>query len=416
MCWSTHHLVFLVITLFHPNVYSLPSLSTNMSVATGRVIIIETLNFTKIEDHLQLWAKEMSHTTSQTDHLIAAKTMRELRTLKSTLLNVDLTPTDGSLHRKKRNVIGDFLNYVGGVATEDQLKNQLKIDHEIREKIKNTLTKQIAFEQTLTNLYQNISQEEITIHQKMERLTLKMKRESLQRARIGTLMQIANTDRENMEDCLEAIWKGEVSPRHAARLALQAGLDHTPHLRLERYSSCPMGLTLNYSSILYDRVEMLTEMTGNGLQVWHNDLSYLLHRGHPVSSPITERDVLYFPSASCSECALVVHIDRDLYKVTRSGSLVCNGLPLNQTEGDRLTLPKDRICWNQKIKIDSNRILSKQYHLDLSASNLELDALLARRALSSPQSYLTFCNNERQLLMSNYNRSFKKLSKTSTPS
>jgi hypothetical protein len=46
------------------------------------------------------------------------------------------------------------------------------------------------------------------------------------------------------------------------------------------------------------------------------------------------------------------------------------------------------MCWNQRIKIDSNRIFSKQYHLDLSASNLELDALLARRALSSPQAYL----------------------------
>ena len=159
----THYLALMLVIPPVASVNSLSSSSFNMSVATGRVTIIEALNFTKIEEHLHLWSKEMSHTTSQADHLIAAKTMRELQTLKSTLLNVDLTPMDGNSHRVKRNVIGDFLNYVGGVVTEDQLKSQLKIDHEIREKITNTLTKQIAFEQTLTNLYQNISQEEITI-------------------------------------------------------------------------------------------------------------------------------------------------------------------------------------------------------------------------------------------------------------
>ena len=220
---------------------------TLMNILKGRVNIEETLNFTQIENHLQLWISELGNSADKTDRLVAASAMREYILLKDTLLaalpqdapaliqkNQLIPPMPPSLHnqliRNKRNIIGDFLNYVGGVATEDQLKKQLIIDKEIRDKITSTLTRQLSFEHTIAAAYSNLTQEEDLLHRKVNEAIVQNKRDRAHASKLRGLLHIATQDIENMEDCLSAIWQQQASPRQAARLSMKAGLKTTPPL------------------------------------------------------------------------------------------------------------------------------------------------------------------------------------------
>jgi hypothetical protein len=53
---------------------------------------------------------------------------------------------------------------ITSLATEDQLQQQLKINKAIRDKVANTLAKQVSFEQTLASIYGNLTKEEETLH------------------------------------------------------------------------------------------------------------------------------------------------------------------------------------------------------------------------------------------------------------
>jgi hypothetical protein len=65
-----------------------------------------------------------------------------------------------SLQRTKRNVFGDIVHQLFGVATDKQLQQQLRGDEEMRGKVADTLTRQLYFEKELTIAIGNITEEE----------------------------------------------------------------------------------------------------------------------------------------------------------------------------------------------------------------------------------------------------------------
>ncbi len=278
---------------------SLALSASSVRVAHGVIYIQEFVNISKMEQHLSLWAQEMGHSADRTDRLIAARTMREFLTLKSSLLLHHAVPLTvdtvdekqvNAVRRTKRNIIGDFLHYVGGVATEDQLKQQLRIDNEIRDKITNALTRQLSFEKTITGVYANLTAEEDTLHRKIDTLHLQMKRDRALQGKIMALLQVALTDIQDLEDTLEVLWTGLPNFRHSARLAAQAALSFTPHLTLVNFTHQTSGIRILYQAYLYKEIDARTTDCNTYLVVATDEHSYALHPGHLPSLPITDRD------------------------------------------------------------------------------------------------------------------------------
>jgi len=264
----------------------------------------------------------------------------------------------------------------------------LRIDGEIRDKIASTLTKQVAFEKTVTDLYMNLTQEEDEINKRMDSLSRQFQQERQLRSKLAALLQVATSDIEDVEDCLQCIWYGEVTPRHAARLASMAALDHTPHFWLDIYVSVPHGLQLMYTSTIYSNanVTVRPEQEYNIVQDGINE--FLLHLGHPTTAPITEKDVVFLSSHECQQCALFVHLENDLYRCVKAGQLTCDDKSANYTTDERLQTANRRVCWNQQIKIDEQRLTLKEIILDLSSDKLDLDSLLLKRELEGMRATL----------------------------
>jgi hypothetical protein len=61
------------------------------------------------------------------------------------------------VHRFKRNILGDVLHALTGVATKEELAKQRQLDEEIRNKVTSTLTRQMSYEKTVTDIIGNIT-------------------------------------------------------------------------------------------------------------------------------------------------------------------------------------------------------------------------------------------------------------------
>jgi len=374
---------------------------TQMKTLSGRINIEETLNFTQIERHLHLWISELGNSADKTDRLVAASAMREYSLLKDTLLaalpgNVATStqktqhgpplypPLDNQLTRNKRNIIGDFLNYVGGVATEDQLKKQLIIDKEIRDKITSTLTRQLSFEHTIAAAYSNLTLEEDALHRKVDDIVTQNKRNRAHASKLRGLLHIAVQDIENMEDCLSAIWQQQASPRQAARLAVKAGLKTTPPLHLLHFTGTDQGIILTFQTSLWRTTAVKIWKNPTHTLVETDEDSYYLHIGHPLHLPIDSHDPRAL-TGTCPTCAIAVHIDDTTYKIVQEGHMTCNhdNKKNNYTRDDLVTVYNGLTCWNEKMKIEPKTPNLKVYSINLALTDVEIDSIILQRELGN---------------------------------
>ncbi len=61
---------------------------------------------------------------------------------------------ESKVKRVKRNIFGDVLHQLFGVATDEELQQQLRVDEELRDKVASTLTRQVVFlDQCLAHLF-----------------------------------------------------------------------------------------------------------------------------------------------------------------------------------------------------------------------------------------------------------------------
>jgi hypothetical protein len=82
---------------------------------------------------------------------------------------------ENSVKRTKRNVFGDIMHQLFGVATDEQLQQQLRVDEEMRTKVADTLTRQVYYEKELTMAISNITMEEDRMESRVSELEKKHK-------------------------------------------------------------------------------------------------------------------------------------------------------------------------------------------------------------------------------------------------
>jgi hypothetical protein len=115
---------------------------------------------------------------------------------------------ENGIRRMKRNVFGDIMHQLFGVATDEQLQQQLRVDEELRDKVADTLTRQVYYEKELTMAVGNITMEEDRLESRVSELEQKHKsdkdRDSRMAAHRFTLME----DVDRLEDVLEAVVTG----------------------------------------------------------------------------------------------------------------------------------------------------------------------------------------------------------------
>jgi hypothetical protein len=220
----------------------------------GFLTVTEMVDLPRVKKHAQLWAQELLTDKDKLTSLTAAQKIRELALLTSTLesltnftspsaqdsqlnkdvynkqktwgdsIHEDSTWASNRLRRTKKNILGNLVHVITGLATDDQLQQQLKIDEVIRDKVANTLARQISFEQTMATIYSNLSREEETIHSMINSLQFQHDQDKAKHNRMSAYQTVVLEDIDRLEDQIEAVWTGHVNTRHAAFLSSRAGL------------------------------------------------------------------------------------------------------------------------------------------------------------------------------------------------
>jgi hypothetical protein len=163
---------------------------------------------------------------------------------------------ENHVKRVKRNIFGEALHQLFGVATDEELQQQLRVDEELRDKVASTLTRQVYFEREIVSAIGNLSAEEDKVVERVdvleEKYRLDKERELRMDAHRFTLME----DVDRLEDILEAVVTGVVNTRHAAFLSAQAGLSRVASFEFMNVTATSTGVTVRYLTRLYQTVEV----------------------------------------------------------------------------------------------------------------------------------------------------------------
>jgi hypothetical protein len=291
---------------------------------------------------------------------------------------------DNAVRRVKRNIFGDIFHQLFGVATDEELQQQLRVDEELRDKVASTLTRQVYFEKELVAAIGNLSADGGKVMERIDVLEERHKMDQERELRMDghrfTLME----DVDRMEDILEAVVTGTVNTRHAAFLSTKAGLSRVATFEFVNITASSVGVTVRYLSRLYQVVEVEDVfVSATYSQVRSPSRDYFLHVSHGSEMPFTEMEV-QGTRDDCSGCAVMVHTGSRRYLVVQPGNVSCV-LGTKQVRGTHslergtvLALERGDVCRNKKMIISEEGRHISRYVVTAAGAD-PLDSLVLRR-------------------------------------
>jgi hypothetical protein len=289
--------------------------------------------------------------------------------------------------RSKRNVLGNILQIITGVATTDDLQRTLKIEEDMKNKLTTALSHQTSYEKVISTSISNITRETEALLDHLQDLANTHHKDKLISDKLHTHYQVFMEDVEKLEDIIQAVWSGAVSVRHATYLSSKAGLHQIAHFRYLDTTSSPTGPSFRFTTRIYRTVEMvsLTPMNGDVILVETMDRLYHVHPSYDLSLPLTELEVTGSRSP-CHDCALLVHIGNHNYRTYQKGALACktgNQEDLkNLTRGSQIQIKPPTTCINRAVQIGSLSLRIRSFNIDTSRDKT-VDALLLRKDMDN---------------------------------
>jgi hypothetical protein len=284
----------------------------------------------------------------------------------------------------KRNVFGDIMHQLFGVATDEQLQQQLRVDEEMRSKVADTLSKQVYYEKEITQAIGNLTDDEERLEGKLRTLeethSLDKERGIRMNGHRFTLME----DVDRLEDVLEAVVTGAVNTRHAAYLSAKAGLSRVASYEFLNLTLSNKVVTVRYLTRLFKEVEVeVIATSASVVQVRSPSREYYLHASHGPEMTLTELEV-QGTRDECASCALLVHTGSRRYLVVGSGNLTCattqhpDGEVQSLSAGEVIAIERDVTCRNKQMMVSSKG--RHVTHYLVRASGIDpLDSLVLRR-------------------------------------
>jgi hypothetical protein len=265
---------------------------------------------------------------------------------------------ENSVRRTKRNVFGDIMHQLFGVATDEQMQQQLRVDEEMRNKVADTLTRQVYYEKELTMAIGNITMEEDKMESRMIELERKHSSDQDRGVRMAAHRFTLMEDVDRLEDVLEAVETGSVNTRHAAYLSAKAGMSRVASYEFLNLTSVDKKLVVRYLTRLFSEVVVdVVATSATTVQIRTPTREYYLHVSHGPEMPLTEMEVQGTRDV-CDGCALLVHTGNRRYLVVESGDLTCEtdgypGVIHNMSAGEILSIGRIATCKNRLMLVSS---------------------------------------------------------------
>ena len=198
------------------------------------------------------------------------------------------------LRRVKRNFLGDLLHTLTGVATDDQLQAQLRLDEEIREKVLSVLTHQNQYEEEMGKVISGLSKEEEGLTADVAAMRDTHQRDYRCQVRLSALMTVVDADLQMLEDILSSVMNYVAPSRLSAYLAFKSGLPFASTFTYVDSTHLSSTVTVAYESLLYHEVPLMSSrpsINSSSLILQTSTTQYLIHPGHPDPQLLSAHEV-----------------------------------------------------------------------------------------------------------------------------
>ena len=284
----------------------------------------------------------------------------------------------------KRNFLGDILHTLTGVATDDQLQHQMKLDEEIRSQVMNLLHHQSATDKDMADMLDTVARGEDGLAQQLQTVQQQHMQDMNLASRLITFHSIVLSDINLLECTMSSLSTGVTPPYLSALLSVKSGLVRSAPYRFVQVSPSPKGVTVEYVGTLYRESEVLEVFPSNFSGAYFLRTRYhlfFLSSLHVANAPISELDVRY-SDVFCAECAVLCHLESHFYRVLLNGTLTCYthgrvAAPLTVAHDVVYDLSVYVGCSNRAVSFGRVNLSVQEY--TTSTEDAGLDALLLNR-------------------------------------
>jgi hypothetical protein len=163
------------------------------------------------------------------------------------------------------------------------------VDEEMRNKVADTLTRQVYYEKELTMAIGNITMEEDRMESRVSELEKKHNADKDGGIRMAAHRFTLMEDVDRLEDVLEAVVTGAVNTRHAAFLSAKAGMSRVASYEFLNLTSVDKKLIVRYLTRLFKEVVVeVVATSATAVQIRTPSREYYLHVSHGPEMPLTE--------------------------------------------------------------------------------------------------------------------------------
>ena len=284
----------------------------------------------------------------------------------------------------KRNFLGDILHSLTGVATDEQLQQQMRLDEEIREQVVSLLHHQAITDKGVTDMLSAVAQEEDNLSDRLGTLQQQHDQDVSSSNRLLAFLSIVTSDIRLLECTLSSMSAGIAPPYLSSLLSLKSGLStYSPYRYLHTFRTAK-GVSVEYTSTLFTESEILGFLPAvyPGAVFLRTRLhNFLLPASYTNSTPVSELEVR-FTNVSCFDCAVLLHYESSIYRVLVPGTMSC--VYLNRTE-HLLSVANNSLadlspylgCQNRQISLGRVGLTVSTYVAN--TNDVGLDSLLLAR-------------------------------------
>jgi len=333
------------------------------------VIIEDKINIDTYRKHGKLLLDDIKSNakdqSSKLIHLIAIHTINEITMLINAILQ-----KQKENRRQKRNVIGNVIHLLTGLATDDDLQRQLQLDKQIRDQVLQLLSQQTTYEEKMTNAMHNFTMEEEQIYKILTAVRQEHAEDRQYINRVVAQLTVLEKDLQKLRRTLETVWTKKVTVQQTVEILTKINIIEIVPLELESINITDKRVTLTYIARIFtkERVQSI-EIREDIQYVEINDDIFIFDKAKQIEEnmKIDEKEVRK-RQEECQECARIGHIGHSEYKVLKNGIILCEkGIQkkqINITTDMKLTIDAQEICYNRYMQVGMRGIKRQKYEID----------------------------------------------------
>ncbi len=298
-----------------------PHLGLVLNEIAGVAEVHHDLDFRSIATHLSLWEKDgaSAHVSRKLVSLLATHKSSEILRLMSSLLksagsnltmssflpasepSVPLPYAGNAYLRYKRNIFGNIISSLTGLATEDEIKEQLRLDKEIRNRVTSLLSHQVSFEQGVAKSLEGLQAGEKDLASMLGALEATHQEDINAVVRLSVFLTVLDADLASLEDTATAVLSGAAPGRLAAAFSAHFGLQGLLMYKMLSIRPWSRGVQVHYLSYLYQPGDVLSSvLQPDGSYYLYTSLCcYHVHALQLELPALTEFEVILFIILLC---------------------------------------------------------------------------------------------------------------------